>query len=183
MYLCYSAFFFIQNNFHLRGWNLPVLMVSFSTQSIFYIWKKTFKVPYPLHYTHQIKCSSLSSSQHSDTFLKGAKHDLYLHFFNKINEENIVIRKKVLSFSGVGLRSPTVNSRSLPLEAHAVRYGIQGLGLDVLQVCGTTNGSQQKKEDSLLIDCKLCRVKCSRLDFVNRIFQKDRARRHECKNQ
>jgi hypothetical protein len=70
-------------------------------------------VPYRLHYTHQIKCSSPSSSQHSDTFLKGAKHDLYLHFFNKINEEKIVIRKKVLLFSGVGLRSPTVNSQSL----------------------------------------------------------------------
>jgi hypothetical protein len=71
---------------------------------------------------------------------------IFIFIFLKINEENIVIRKKSslvlwcrLEISHCQLAEP------LPLETHAVRYGIQGLGLDVLQVCGTTNGSQQRK--------------------------------------
>ncbi len=117
-------------------------MVSFSPQSIFHIWKKTFKVPYRLHYTHQIKCSSLSSSRHSDTFLKGAKHDLYLHFFKDKWRKHCQWKSSFFLWCGLEI-SHCQLAEPLVLETHAVRYGIQGLGLDVLQVCGTTNGSQQ----------------------------------------
>ncbi len=71
---------------------------------------------------------------------------IFIFIFLKDKWRNIVI-EKVLSFV-LWCRleiSHCQLAESLSLETHAVRYGIQGLGLDVLQVCGTTNGSQQKK--------------------------------------
>jgi len=72
---------------------------------------------------------------------------IFIFIFLKINEENIVIRKKSslvlwcrLEISHCQLAEP------LPLETHAVRYGIQGLGLDVLQVCGQPMRHNREKE-------------------------------------